>query len=312
MKFHKLYNKQLEKVFKSDLDLFYKDFEINSIDDILIKYNPKSYKVNKEEYLDSSIQAISFFSGAGGLDIGAQLAGCKVISCIDFDLDSVKTIKSNNIFNHAEHLYEDIQNISASTYHKVIKKNNPEKLILIGGPPCQPFSKAGYWVSHENRKGEKDPRNMIGNYLRMIEELKPDGFLLENVESIMHPKNLSTVETIEKYINDLGYSLLIFKANSQDFGVPQKRKRVFFFGSKKTINNIPKPTHGKVDKSQSEIFLKPYERVIDWIADFDIDKYREKEESAVGKTYYKELLQIPPGKNYIALSKKMLILILNL
>ena len=57
--------------------------------------------------------------------------------------------------------------------------------------------KAGYWVTHENRKGEKDPRNMIGNYLRMIEELKPDGFLLENVESIMHPKNLSTVETID-------------------------------------------------------------------------------------------------------------------
>src|SRR5690606_18436581 len=110
---------------------------------------------------------IGFFSGAGGLDIGAQLAGSKVISSLDFDKDSVATMRSNSYFSHTAHLHKDIKATSAKDYSSILKQNNPEKLILIGGPPCQPFSKAGYWKTHEKRLGSEDPRNMIGQYLRL-------------------------------------------------------------------------------------------------------------------------------------------------
>ena len=79
--------------------------------------------------------------------------------------------------------------MGSKDYSKIITENNPATLILVGGPAClMPFSKAGYWVTHKNRLGSEDPRNMIGQYLRIVDELKPDGFLLENVESLLHPK----------------------------------------------------------------------------------------------------------------------------
>ena len=266
---------------------------------------PRGYKVNEKEHevFDSKNQAIGFFSGAGGLDIGAQLAGVKIISSMDFDKDSISTLKANSYFDHAEHLKADISKLNPSHYHNVLKANNPEKLILVGGPPCQPFSKAGYWVTHKNRLGEDDPRNMIGQYLRMVSDIRPDGFLLENVESILHPKNLPAAKALEESIDKLGYYCTTYKANAIDFGVPQKRKRVFFLASRKKIKGDPIKTHGSPSDLKISTHLKPYERVLDWIAKFDNEKFFEKEELTVGKTYEHELSEVPPGKNYIALTE---------
>ena len=177
---------------------------------------------------NSPVQAVGFFSGAGGLDIGSQLAGVRVISSMDFDKDSVETMRSNSFFENAHHLHRDIRESSGLDYAEILRKNNPEKLILLGGPPCQPFSKAGYWVTHENRLAGDDPRNMIGQYIRMVRELDPDGFILENVESLLHPKNAPEVDKLKEAIDRLGYHFMVYRANAADFGVPQKRKRVFY------------------------------------------------------------------------------------
>ncbi len=271
-----------------------------------IKFNKRGYSVNDkvEPIIDSKVQTIGFFSGAGGLDIGSQLAGSKVISSLDFDRDSVATMKANKYFAHSKHIHNDIKQMYASDYSQIIKENNPEKLILVGGPPCQPFSKAGYWVTHKNRLGSEDPRNMIGQYLRIVEELRPDGFLLENVESLLHPKNAKAVDDLEEAIDRLGYKYIVYRANSLDFGVPQKRKRVFFIASKKEIIGGPIKTHGSLKDLILNSELYPHERVIDWIGKFDTDKYFEPEELTTGKTYDEELKQIPPGKNYFALTER--------
>ncbi|WP_143883537.1 DNA cytosine methyltransferase [Chryseobacterium binzhouense] len=269
-------------------------------------FNDKNFTANDkdtfEKSAESKINAISFFSGAGGLDIGAQLAGVNVISSLDFDKDSVETMRSNKIFKNSTHFHEDIRNVYGSNYSNILKENSSDKLILIGGPPCQPFSKAGYWAN--NRLGDKDPRNMIGEYLRIISELLPDGFLLENVESILHPKNKIAVEQIQEFADLLGYNLIVYRANALDFGVPQKRKRVFFIGTRKKIKGEPQKTHG----SQLEIFakndVKPYEKVVNWIGKYDEEKYFEKEELTIGKTYDEALKMIPPGENYFALTER--------
>src|SRR5690606_40757746 len=88
-------------------------------------------------------------------------------------------------------------------------------------------------------------RNMIGQYLRMIDELKPDGFILENVESILHPKNKEAVKILEETIDKLGYKFIVYKANALDFGVPQRRKRIFFIASRKSIDDTVKLINGK-------------------------------------------------------------------
>lgn len=306
MKNYKLDRECLSMVAEPQLSLFEDEFKSKTEKFINIKFDQKSYTVNdkRDQIIDSKIQTIGFFSGAGGLDIGAQLAGSKVISSLDFDRDSVKSISSNKYFAHTKHFHSDIKDVTGNTFKEIIKINNPEKLVLVGGPPCQPFSKAGYWVTHENRLGSEDPRNMIGQYLRMIDELKPDGFLLENVESLLHPKNVQAVADLEEAIDKMGYHFIKYKANAIDFGVPQKRKRVFFIASRKKINGNPIPTHGNVKQYDEKLKLLPYERVIDWIGKYDDIRYFENEEVTLGKTYHEQLVQVPPGKNYLALTEK--------
>ena len=289
------------------IQIFENDFKVslkkNFID---IEFLNRSYTVNDkvDNIIDSKIQTIGIFSGAGGLDIGSQLAGAKVISSLDFDRDSVATMKANKYFAHTAHFLKDIKEMYAKDYLDIIKKNNPEKLILLGGPPCQPFSKAGYWVTHKNRLGSEDPRNMIGQYLRIIEELQPDGFLLENVESLFHPKNEGTVTDLKEAIDKLGYKFIVYHANALDFGVPQKRRRVFFIASRKGVSGEPFRTHGDHNEILVNDQLLPHERVIDWIGKFDSEKYFEPEELITGKTYEAELKQIPPGQNYFALTPR--------
>jgi len=302
---YKLNKEFLSMVQKSKIDTFEENFERVTKKYINIDYTQKSYSVNQmdADQIDSKVQVISFFSGGGGLDIGAQLANSKVISSLDFDKDSVSTMKSNSFFNHTEHTCGKIQDMKSSNYDAVIKKNNPEKLILAGGPPCQPFSKAGYWKTHKNRLGAADPRNMIGQYLRLISEIQPDGFILENVESLLHPKNVEAVNEIEETIDKLGFNFIKLRANTADYGVPQKRKRVFFIASKKEITTYPRKIHG----SEKEILLNsnllPYESVLSWIGKYDSPKYDNGYDSTEGK-YHQDLLSVPPGQNYIALTER--------
>ena len=304
---YKFEKKLLSGLQPLEIQAFLHPYETTELDDLIdIEYTPRGYTVNQEtdSCSEGASQAIGFFSGAGGLDIGAQLAGTKVISSMDFDIDSVCTMKANRYFSQTRHIKQDIKEVVAADYNNILKENNPDKLILIGGPPCQPFSKAGYWVTDKKRMGSEDPRNMIGQYLRIIGELQPDGFILENVESLLHPKNEAAVNDLKEMIDKLGYKFILYRANSLDFGVPQKRKRVFFIASKKPITGVPVKTHGSTQEILHDPALQPYERVIDWIAKYDGADYFEREESTVGKTYEEELKNIPPGKNYFALTSR--------
>lgn len=267
-------------------------------DNIYIPYQDKNYSCNDmiDAVASSHVHCISFFSGCGGLDIGTQMAGTKIISSLDCEPIAIATLKGNPFFQFSEHHCEDIRNISAKFYSQCLKKNNPEKLILVGGPPCQPFSKAGYWITNYKRQASHDERNMVGEYLRLIEEIKPDGLLLENVESILHPTNKEAVELIENTLSRLGYSYIRVLANATNYGIPQKRKRVIFLASlnKKIIGFPSILSNDEANKVN----------VLDWIGRFDIDSLAEPEESVNGKTYAHELCEIPPGHNYIALSAR--------
>lgn len=274
-----------------------------------IQFTPRGYSVNKArrrpaEGSPARAHAISFFSGAGGLDIGVHLAGIDVLCAVDSDKQCIETLKANRIFSTAAIRHDSIANLTGADFSSTLKERRTDKLILIGGPPCQPFSKAGYWVTNNRRLGSLDPRNMIGHYLRLISELRPDGFILENVESLLHPTNAHVALSIEEFACSLGYNLIRYRADALDFGVPQRRRRVFFIASLKPITGAPKPTHGPDEINGSKIQSLPYERAIDWIGQFDTPEYAEPGESLVGQTYSKEASQIPPGRNYFALTER--------
>ena len=245
------------------------------------------------------VKCVSIFSGAGGLDIGATKAGADIVACVENDADSAQTLRLNSIGKHATIVEDDIRNVDFTEW----RDNNDS--ILIGGPPCQPFSKNGYWVKNGNRLIEGDPRNMLGQFLRGVDELQPKGFLFENVESIRHPTNRDAFGRFVTEAEHLGYACTTHSVNSADYGVPQKRKRVFVFGIHAATHRIPVPhqTHGDPAKPDLLNGLDPYLGVGDLIKQYAGVKFFEPQEDATCGTYYHELTHVPAGRNYIALSK---------
>lgn len=242
------------------------------------------------------IKAVSIFSGAGGLDVGARNAGVEIIACVENDRDAAETLRLNSDSEATEIIEGDIEDVAFKRWR------SPEPMILIGGPPCQPFSKNGYWVKNDNRLIENDPRNMLGQFLRGLKEMKPAGFLFENVESILHPSNKGAFEAFLARAKSLGYGCTVYRANAADFGVPQKRKRVFVFGLKGSRYGLPDPCRTHAD-SKEGLDLPPHVGVGKHIRKFSAEKYFEPQEVAAGGTYFNELKAVPAGKNYISLSK---------
>ena len=245
------------------------------------------------------VKCISLFSGAGGLDVGALKAGADIIACIENDPDAAETLRLNHSKLKCAVLEEDVKNISFQTWRG--EKNT----ILIGGPPCQPFSKNGYWVKNDNRLIEEDPRNLLGQFLRGVKEMRPQGFLFENVESILHPTNRGAFESFVSSAEALGFACTVFRTNAADFGVPQKRKRVFVFGIRDAKKPIPEPnaTHSDPIKKDWNDSLLPYVGVGQFIKKFSGKKFSEPQEDASQGTYYNELVHVLTGTNYMSLSK---------
>ena len=154
------------------------------------------------------VKCVSIFSGAGGLDVGASAAGADVVACIENDPDAAETLRRNHICPNIAILEQNITTVDFTQWR------DTGDSLLIGGPPCQPFSKNGYWVKNNNRLIEDDPRNMLGQFVRAVKELQPNGFLFENVESILHPTNIDTFNRLVASLERLKYVCTIYRANS--------------------------------------------------------------------------------------------------
>lgn len=252
---------------------------------------------------NGDIVAVSLFSGAGGLDIASFIAGVPVVSSTDFDADCIETLKQNELFGHTAILQGDLHSIDSCVFGDIVKRNGSEKFIIIGGAPCQPFSKAGYWVGNQTRRGINDPRAaLVDEYLRVVTDLEPNGFVFENVESLLHPTNKIIIERFIEIISDYGYKHKIVRANALDYGVSQKRKRVFIIGTKGTFKTEePKKTHCEYELC-NKTGLFPYVNVKEVMSGFDGDEYFEPYEVTKGGTYYEDLCEVPPGMNYKALT----------
>ena len=119
------------------------------------------------------------------------------------------------------------------------------------------------------------------------------------MESILHPHNRQAVDDLAEAIDQMNYHFVLVKANACDYGVPQKRKRVFFIASRNPIEQMPIPTNFEFPENGQA----GYENVIDWIGRFDKDIYASENDSIEG-LHHDALVQVPPGSNYIALSER--------
>lgn len=181
----------------------------------------------------------SYFSGAGGLDLGFEQASTNFVkfkTCFATDIEkwSESTIKTNRPeWNF--HL-ADITKLNPIDVKKIIG-DFPD--IIIGGPPCQPFSVAG------KQKAIHDPLGILyRDYIRHIEELQPEIVIMENVYGLAQVKSANMIEEIYKSFQKIGYKVIHRELMAADYGVPQKRRRLFFVAAKNLhYFQYPIPTH---------------------------------------------------------------------
>ncbi len=176
---------------------------------------------------------VSFFAGAGGLDLGFQKAGFNVVWANEYDKEIWETYEKNH-----KSTVLDRRSIVDITSNEV-----PDCDGIIGGPPCQSWSEAG------TLRGVNDSRGQLFfDFIRIIADKQPKFFLAENVSGMLLPTHKDALANIKKLFEECGYNLTFGLVNASDYGVPQDRKRVFFVGYRKDLGitfEFPKPTTPK-------------------------------------------------------------------
>lgn len=185
---------------------------------------------------------LDLFCGAGGLSLGFQLAGFKIVGGIDFKKDAIETHEAN--FKGCKSICGDISKIDDETVKKLFLN---EVDVIIGGPPCQGFSSA-----NKQQKIESDPRNkLFFEFIRFVKLLQPKAIVIENVRQILTKDKGYAKNKIIEILTDLGYNVDVRVLNSSEYGVPQSRNRAVFIGIKKEIGNFNYDEIIKVEKKVS-------------------------------------------------------------
>lgn len=196
------------------------------------------------------LTAISLFSGAGGMDIGFLNAGFKVLACVELDPACCQTLEAN-VPPYTKVLARDIRSVSGKELLEVAGCRQGEVDCLFGGPPCQSFSLAGKRMGLNDERGQ-----LVGEFIRLVHEIKPKSFVMENVKGMATWSNGAVLAYIEEKLSNPNggmpeYSVEHNILNAADFGVAQIRKRIFVVGNRLGKNvSWPKPTHASVQNGK--------------------------------------------------------------
>ena len=201
---------------------------------------------------------LSIFSGAGGLDIGLEMAGWDTLACIENNKDCQNTLR-HNMPNST--IYSDVTSFDIAYFHRWCKLRGIKDVELIsGGPPCQPFSTAG------KRLGLSDDRGkLFFNYAHIIKELNPQFFIMENVRGLLsaalpNDRPGSVLKSvIYPTFQMMGYELAAGLLNARNYCVAQNRVRFIMIGSREhqlgcwpeimPIGQLIKPTDSELKLS---------------------------------------------------------------
>ena len=202
----------------------------------------------------TAYNTISLFSGAMGLDLGIEKAGVKIRVCVEKDKWAAQTIRANTSIPVIE---RDINEVPTDEILAAAGIGRQDVTLVIGGPPCQAFSTAG------KQKGFADFRgNVMLQYLRVVRDIMPEFFIMENVRGLQSAKLNSVPAEYAEYepIKDvkgsafhfmvaefrkLGYSISHALLNAANYGVPEKRERIVVIGHRGERVPIPSPTHSE-------------------------------------------------------------------
>ena len=238
----------------------------------------------------TAIRAISLYTGVGGLDFGFEAAGFETAAAVELDATACRTLRLNRDWPVLE---GDIHGISSDAILEAAGLREGEADVLIGGPPCQPFSKSGYWAAGDAKRLDDPRATTLEAYLRVLRDTLPKTFLLENVPGLAFKTKdeglrylLDGIDQINKLCG-VNYKPAWAKLNAADYGVPQLRERVFLIGARDgTEFKFPQPTHAS-------------ERMTAWDALGDLPELPNDPSLAMTGRWADLLASIPEGENYL-------------
>lgn len=247
---------------------------------------------------------ISLYTGAGGLDFGFEAAGFDTAVAVEFDHDACETIRRNRPEWHP--IERSIFDVSTDEMLEAAGSERGEVDLVVGGPPCQPFSKSGYWSRGDSRRLDDPRSDTLGAFMRVVEEAQPKAFLLENVGGLAFDGKdeglrllLQRIEEINKHTKS-NYRPYFKVVRAVDYGVPQIRERFILVASRDGLSfQFPSPTHGESPDGGGllpGLALQPFHTAWDAIGDVR----PEPDENVECKGKWAELLpSIPEGENYL-------------
>jgi DNA (cytosine-5)-methyltransferase 1 len=178
---------------------------------------------------EPALEAIDLFAGAGGLSLGLEAAGFAFIAAVESEPEAGATYR-----NHHRGAIVHEQDIATVDFRPM----RGTVALVAGGPPCQPFSVGG------KRLAANDARNGIPQFLRAVAEIGPKAFLMENVAGLVASTKRAYFCEVVGQLERLGYSTTWRVLQAADYGVPQKRPRLFVVGIRGRAFCFPTPTHG--------------------------------------------------------------------
>jgi DNA (cytosine-5)-methyltransferase 1 len=249
-------------------------------------------------------KVISLFSGAGGLDYGLEAAGFDTAVALEMDHDCCETLRKNR--PHWGVIEKSIFDVPTEEMLELGKLKAGEVDLLVGGPPCQPFSKAGYWSSGDSLRLHDPRAHTLSAYMRVVEEALPRVFLLENVEGLAFAGKDEGLLLLKEQIAAINkktkshYKPSIQVVSAAEYGVPQQRERVIMVAARDgSAFKVPPPAYRSADEETDDparAALPTFRTA--WDALWNVGPAKGEVLDVRGK--WADLLpSIPEGSNYL-------------
>jgi DNA (cytosine-5)-methyltransferase 1 len=175
------------------------------------------------------VRVLDVFAGAGGLSLGFAAAGYQIVAAVEHDRDACETFAKAH--PDVEVFEVDIDEAPVGAMASGID-------VVIGGPPCQPWSSGG------KQLGARDPRDGWPAFLRVLATVQPAAFVAENVAGFASARRRSHLDALVAQLSALGFDVQWRVLDAADYGVPQRRRRLFIVGTRRAGFAFPGPTHG--------------------------------------------------------------------
>lgn len=254
----------------------------------------------------TALTAVSLFSGCGGLDLGMQQAGFDILLASDIEPLCEQSYRVN--FAASAFFLGSVTDLTAGVASALTNGATDNSIdLLVGGPPCPPFSKSRFYRTDKPRALD-DPvgEATITGYLDILRCLRPRAFLMENVAGMAYSVHGGALAHILSTASELGYTFTHRVLNAADYGVPQIRQRFFIVGTQPGITfTWPEPTHCR--QESEDLFagsLPPWVTAGQAINDLDTEENADDTGHVAGGKHRHLLDEIPPGDNYLFLTAK--------